>query len=201
MSTQEIILKQSFQLFLQYGYKEVSINQIIKACRLSKGAFYHYFQSKDDLYSQVLDRFFFNYLDNSQFVYHQEMNIEEKLYHFINHFVTPYEELLGLTSRNDLILYFRFLFQAAASHSSIKNKVNKHFYKKGYYLSMLIQEEQAKKNISLELNAKIIARQLLSMVLGITILDGIYEAAKIKANLIESMELYVQLLMNQIQNK
>ncbi|NOR86217.1 MAG: TetR family transcriptional regulator [Bacteroidales bacterium] len=194
MNTRETILTQSFQLFLNEGYKEVSINKIIQICEISKGAFYHYFESKDDLYTQVLDRFFFSYFQSSDFVYDDSISFQDKLNQFIVSFVTPYEELLLLSSRNDLIHYFRFLFQAAGHSPSIKYKVNKHFYKKAYYLASIIKEEQDDNQIRKQLNTKNIARQLLSIVLGTTLLDGIYDASIIKKHLLESIELYIVLL-------
>ena len=143
---------------------------------------------------QVLDRFFFNYFNSCDFVYDTAFSFDEKLQQFIISFVTPYEELLELTSRDDLILYFRFLFQAAANHELIKHRVNKHFYKKGYYLAILIKEQQQTLGIPSNFQAKDLAKQLLSIIMGITILDGIYDATKIKARLTESINVYTQLI-------
>jgi len=192
MNTQEVILTQSFQLFLNEGYKEVSINRIIKQCEISKGAFYYHFETKDDLYQQVLDRFFFNYFNDEDFLYDSTLSLEEKLNHFIISFTTPYEELLSLTLRNDLINYFRFLFQAAGQSKTILYKVNKHFYKKGYYLSLLIKESQLENNIDATIDAKSLARQLLSIVMGTTLLYGIYDASVIKGRLLEMVKLFIK---------
>ena len=180
-------------MFLNKGYKEISINNIIGECGISKGAFYHHFKSKEELYQEVLNRFFFNYFQDADFIYTPEISFKEKLQHFVNSFLSPYDELLKMTSRNDLILYFRFLFQAAASNETIKYKVNKHFYKKAYYLAQILQDE--KKNFTTDLSIKPIARQLLAIILGITILDGINDATDIKANLKESIGVYLQMLI------
>lgn len=195
MKTKENILTQSFQLFLNEGYKEVSIQSIVSHCGISKGAFYHHFVSKDDLYTQVLNRFFFNYFNESDFNYGDKLSFKEKLSLFVDHLITPYEELLELTNRKDLLAYFRFLFQSATAHPQIQNKVNKHFYKKGYYLELLIKEELKMRNIIAIIDAKKLARLLLSIVLGITVLDGIYDAAKIKSHLHESLEIMLQLML------
>jgi TetR/AcrR family transcriptional repressor of nem operon len=50
MDTRDLIIQNSFVLFLQKGIKEVSINEIIKSCGLSKGAFYYHFESKEMVY-------------------------------------------------------------------------------------------------------------------------------------------------------
>lgn len=195
MKTKENILTQSFQLFLNEGYKEVSIQNIVSHCGISKGAFYHHFKSKDDLYEEVLNRFFFNYFNESEFDYSQEKSLKDKLGEFVEHLISPYEELLELTSRKDLLAYFRFLFQSAASQASIQYKINRHFYKKGYYLELLLKEELKRQNMAFPIDAKKIARLLLSIVLGMTVLDGIYDAAKIKSHLHESLDIMIQILV------
>lgn len=44
------------QLFYTKGYERTSVNDIIKAVGLSKGAFYHYFDSKQAVLSAVVDQ-------------------------------------------------------------------------------------------------------------------------------------------------
>lgn len=58
--SKEHILKTSFSLFLQKSFKEVTMNEIVVASGLSKGAFYHYFQSKERLFAEVINTFFFD---------------------------------------------------------------------------------------------------------------------------------------------
>lgn len=55
MNTKEKILRVSFNLFLQKGYKDVSLRQIVDAMGLTKGAFYHYFTGKEELFTQVME--------------------------------------------------------------------------------------------------------------------------------------------------
>jgi AcrR family transcriptional regulator len=43
-------------LFMQFGYDQTSVNAIIDAVGVSKGAFYHYFKSKEDLLDAVAER-------------------------------------------------------------------------------------------------------------------------------------------------
>jgi len=45
-------------LFNRYGFESVSIQQIMAGVRLTHGGFYSYFDSKSDLYSEVLGCFF-----------------------------------------------------------------------------------------------------------------------------------------------
>jgi AcrR family transcriptional regulator len=45
------------RLFLERGYERTTINDVIAATGLSKGAFYHYFASKEDLLEAIAQRF------------------------------------------------------------------------------------------------------------------------------------------------
>ena len=43
------IVSAAWQLFYQYGYNNTTIDDIVELSQTSKGSFYHYFGSKDDL--------------------------------------------------------------------------------------------------------------------------------------------------------
>src|SRR6201998_2232892 len=51
------ILSQALALFLSRGYDHVSLNDIIANAGISKGVFYHYFLSKEDLLAALADQF------------------------------------------------------------------------------------------------------------------------------------------------
>ena len=56
--TKKYIIKTASRLFLERTYKEVTMKDIVTETKLSKGAFYHYFESKEQLFVAVLDYFF-----------------------------------------------------------------------------------------------------------------------------------------------
>lgn len=58
MDSKERILNVAFNLFLQKGYRDVSLNDIVAEVGLTKGAFYHYFDGKEQLFTQVIDGYF-----------------------------------------------------------------------------------------------------------------------------------------------
>jgi AcrR family transcriptional regulator len=49
-------------LFLRKSFKDVTLCEIVKLTGLSKGAFYHYFESKEALLKEVLDQFVLNFM-------------------------------------------------------------------------------------------------------------------------------------------
>jgi len=55
----EKILKIAFKLFLERGFLEVSINQLIKEVGMTKKCFYNYFESKHQLICEAVEKFLF----------------------------------------------------------------------------------------------------------------------------------------------
>ena len=55
--TKDLILKTAYNMFLYNNYEAVTINNIIKAAGLTKGALYHYYISKEELFKAVVDKY------------------------------------------------------------------------------------------------------------------------------------------------
>ncbi len=55
--TKEYIIDQAFELFLTKSYEAVSISDISKAIGFTKGALYHHFLNKEELFKAVIDKF------------------------------------------------------------------------------------------------------------------------------------------------
>jgi len=50
------VLQAALELFASQGYATTSVQQIVEAAGVTKGAMYHYFQSKDDLLFAIYER-------------------------------------------------------------------------------------------------------------------------------------------------
>ena len=60
--SKEHILSVSLNLFLQKNFKEVTMKEIVEKTGLSKGAFYHYFSSKDQVFEEVINHFYTDFI-------------------------------------------------------------------------------------------------------------------------------------------
>jgi TetR/AcrR family transcriptional regulator, transcriptional repressor for nem operon len=58
LDTRSHILKESVKLFLRKGYKDVTLNEILTKTGLSKGAFYYYFKTKEQLFLEIIESYF-----------------------------------------------------------------------------------------------------------------------------------------------
>ena len=56
MNIKEELARTSVELFARQGYAKTSVQQIVDAAGVTKGALYHYFNSKDDLLFDIYDR-------------------------------------------------------------------------------------------------------------------------------------------------
>ena len=60
IESKERILSIALFYFLQKPYTEVTMSEILRTSGLSKGGFYHHFESKEILYHEVIDHFILN---------------------------------------------------------------------------------------------------------------------------------------------
>ena len=54
--TKESILETATQLFMQKGYEQTNIQDILDVTKLSKGGLYHHFKSKDEILEAVMQK-------------------------------------------------------------------------------------------------------------------------------------------------
>ncbi len=58
MNTRDYLISESLKLFLRKSFKDVTLEEILKITGLSKGAFYYYFKSKEQLFLEIIDTYF-----------------------------------------------------------------------------------------------------------------------------------------------
>jgi len=56
-------LEQAQELMLEKGFVATTVDEICQASGVTKGTFFHYFKSKEDLAKAALDRFFYRQLE------------------------------------------------------------------------------------------------------------------------------------------
>ena len=56
--TRKLITDTAMDLFKEKGYENTSVNDICKACKISKGTFYYHFPNKDELTYEFYEKIF-----------------------------------------------------------------------------------------------------------------------------------------------
>ncbi|AOT71968.1 TetR/AcrR family transcriptional regulator [Geosporobacter ferrireducens] len=95
------------KLFLEKGYEETSIEDILKASGLSKGGFYHYFKSKDEVLAESINHFADSLLQELEpIIEDRELNALEKLKRFME------KKNASQKSKRELIKYLAMLMKS-----------------------------------------------------------------------------------------
>jgi AcrR family transcriptional regulator len=125
-NTKEFILETSFKLFLNKGYRNTSMSNLVTETKLSKGAFYHYFKNKEELYQEVINRYFISYYKSVDWDSLKDMNLVE-LEMMIKEFYKSFvPEILALTKKG-MSRYFILFFEAYEEYPKFKEEV-RYFY-------------------------------------------------------------------------
>ena len=122
MKTKEIIIEIAFKLFLDKGYKNTSMSDLVGETKLSKGAFYHHFENKETLYKEVIDTYFSAYYSEIDWKSTNNLNVSEielMIKEFYSAFVP---EIIAITEKG-MSRYFIMFFEAYESYPKFKNMV------------------------------------------------------------------------------
>jgi len=147
--TKAKITKVAWQLFHEKGYSETTIDDIIAASGTSKGSFYHYYSSKDELLSSLSELFDAKYEEVMQTL-DPQMNSYEKLLYlcYTVHDMIEKEIPIGLLSS----LY----------SSQVITKGDKHLQNQDrfYYqiITQIIDEGQQRGQITKEMSVREVQR-------------------------------------------
>ena len=105
----KLILDVSLQLFAEKGYENTSISQITKEAGISKGLFYNYFESKDQLMQDLVSLVFVEMSEGIEKVFgyqpgvHDPEAVIQEIIYFLKKSIQEKTEFW--------VLYSRFAFQ------------------------------------------------------------------------------------------
>lgn len=88
------ICNKAFDEFTENGIESFSLNQFINNNQISKGQFYHYFKTKDDLIFEVMPQKTLEMMDSLDEFLDSANSLMEKLYLFFSVYIDDSEETL-----------------------------------------------------------------------------------------------------------
>ncbi|KGE71618.1 TetR/AcrR family transcriptional regulator [Spirochaeta lutea] len=112
--SRERILAISLKLFMKMGYRGTSLADICKATGLTKGALYHHFSGKDDLYVHALDSFF-QYSRVPRWMTDQTLSLRDRIHQGFKELDSSKAWIMDTvgSSQDDAILqFYSFLYEA-----------------------------------------------------------------------------------------
>jgi AcrR family transcriptional regulator len=93
--TKHIILEKAAKLFTSKGYNSVSMNEICQLAEISKGSLYHHFQSKEDLFLQVIEEDARQWQEKWEGDMRTEQSNKERLYRLAEQYAADFQSPLS----------------------------------------------------------------------------------------------------------
>lgn len=100
----------AYKKFLENGYEQTSVDEIIGEAHIAKGTYYHYFQSKEHMLEQVVDMMLQKGLERATKVLDSDLPIPEKIVGIMLAFRPMEDELViqnTLNQPENLLLHDR----------------------------------------------------------------------------------------------
>jgi|GEM_PF-759980 len=129
-TTRGRIVTAAFQLFLEHGFDGTGVNQILARSGLSKGAFYHHFKGKDEIYVEVVEDFFLKPLEQTDFEKMAALPLRDIRAILADHYANLPLDILK-RSGMDMARYFAAFFEAMSRLPDMRARVQT------YYLTLI----------------------------------------------------------------
>lgn len=123
----QLILEKSLELFAENGFEATSVQQITERCGISKGAFYLYFKSKDELIISLIDQFMTGIITKLEQAVSTAKSREELLYNFLYISLGEFQKQASYTKvflTEQVLAYNKDLYERMQNYMSMFNRIN-----------------------------------------------------------------------------
>ena len=159
-NTKKKILDSAFDVFVTNGYKDTTMSHIVRESGLSKGAIYHYYKSKKDLFISLIDHWeIYSFPD-----FYSKSDKDEKAEDTLVRFA---DTVYDVFCTRPHVFLAEIEFWALANKDKEINGRSKILYDKILRLFELVLNKGIRKKEFKEVDAKIISVELLSVFQGI----------------------------------
>ncbi|SIS45664.1 TetR/AcrR family transcriptional regulator [Salimicrobium flavidum] len=152
----EDIIQTALELFDTYGFHRVSVNQIVKAAGTSKGGFYHYFQSKDELLFVIHDTFITYVLKEAEVATNTHHSPTDQIQAIIQAFVHVFD-----LYQSHITVFYQESNYVDSSYEEEINRKRDRFKEK---IFTVVKEGQEQREFRHELPAEVTGMAILGMV-------------------------------------
>lgn len=169
--TKEFIIIESSRLFLKKSFKEVTMQEIVQKTGLSKGAFYHHFKSKEQLFTEVLNYFFTNV-----FVHNYDSYSKESFFKFYHDYANAvqnvgksyFDKIKEEENSYFNMNYFTLIFDALKLFPDFRQTIVEGFKTELDIWKSVIENARKNGEIKTAMNDEEIALSFISLSDGIT---------------------------------
>src|SRR4030042_1068926 len=157
------ILTQAMKIFLEKGYHGTSIDDITRAAKLTKGALYWHFKSKEDLLKKIVEEYEKRYLDGMiQAVNEVQGSIPDKIEKYFR-----YNAAFAYYNRELCVSFDTLAAELVGAHHGIEAEFRRIYRKYQKFLSNLIAQGKKEKVFKREMDENLSALVIIAFHVGI----------------------------------
>jgi TetR/AcrR family transcriptional regulator, transcriptional repressor for nem operon len=163
--TKEYIIDQAFKLFLSKSYEAVSISDISKSIGFTKGALYHHFLNKEELFKAVIDKYLKiiglgDFKEGLTLAEYIEANIA-----YIKHIV----QMLSIDEQPFIpVNYLSLLIDALRHYPGYADDKEQLFNVEVAKLEIILDQAVKNGEVRIDIDTSLVALNFLSITVGIT---------------------------------
>lgn len=165
------ILEKSFALFLTKSYDSVSMREIQDAAGVSRGAIYHHFKSKEEIYEQIVNDYLLPIFSSYSLITDEEKKtLQSAVYAFVKYRQNHMNLLKEITPANSKLtdFYFlKFIFQSTEHNKDFKEQVSLLYEKEYFGWRNIIQAAMRTGEIKSDIDIDYVAQYFVTTPFGI----------------------------------
>ena len=162
--TKEYIIDQAYKLFLHKSYEAVSVSDISKAIGLTKGALYHHFLNKEELFKAVIDKYL-------NVISMRDVQSDITLAEFIDSNVDYVKRIVNTVCVDDLpfvpVNYLSLLIDALRHYPGFAQEKELFFTQEINKLKIILDRAVEKEEIRSDIDTYVVALNFFSISVGI----------------------------------
>ena len=171
MDTKELILEKTLKLMIEKQNSLLSIREISEATGIATGGIYHYFPNKKQIYNEIIERYFINYVKiNADKLKPMNGNAKEKIHDTIVEIFKQYQtgiEIKTIEEEIDYRIILDVLTPNIASYENFWECYHSVLKELKDFFTEIVKEGQKNSQIRQDISAEDIAESLIILFIGI----------------------------------
>jgi AcrR family transcriptional regulator len=157
------ILNQAIRIFLEKGYHGTSVDDITRAAKLTKGALYWHFRSKEDLLKRIIEEYEGRFLDGMiQAVNEVRGGILHKIEKYFQ-----YNAAFAYYNRELCVSFDTLAAELVGAHHGVEIEFRRIYKKYQKFLSNLIVQGKKEKVFKKEIDENLAALVIIAFHVGV----------------------------------
>ncbi len=190
--TKEKLLEAAQQLMLAKGFPATTVNEICDTAGFTKGSFFHYFDSKEQLGKEVLDRFYRFFLQQTvqQGAFRKKSDPLQRVYGYVDRFIE-------MTKNPELpsgCLLGHFTQELSDTHPAIRSLCAQYFAEWAATFKQDLDEAKARHAPKAPFDTQSLAEYFIAVMQGSRILATAKQDAEVFEQNLQHFKRYVKSL-------